>query len=243
MNRFLASVAACLFTATTLSAGGSFARAVPQDNLASSAQANPSQASAPPAPQTTAALNASDAVPDGTHFLVRLDDTLNTGKDNAGRKFSVTILEPLETAGGAVLPPGSKITGHISRVESAAVANRARLWLAFDDLHGPGGRQAIVAEVSGVRDDGNVKPDAGKEGEIEARHGSAAREAEISGGGAAVGAAVGGAAGGGRGVALGAITGGAIAFLASRNYAQEIHLAKGTRIELVLDRPLYITQP
>jgi|HubBroStandDraft_1064217.scaffolds.fasta_scaffold25112_1 hypothetical protein len=240
MNRFLASVAACLFTAATLSAVGSFARAVPQDSSASTAQANPPQATAPQAP---AALNASDAVPDGTHFLVRLDEALNTGKDKAGRKFSVTILEPLETAGGAVLPPGSKITGHISRVESAAVANRARLWLAFDDLHGPSGRQAIVAEVSGVPDDGSVKPDAGKEGEIEARHGSAAREAEISGAGAAVGAAVGGAAGGGRGVALGAITGGAIAFLASRNYAQEIRLAKGTRIDLVLDRPLYITQP
>jgi hypothetical protein len=243
MNRFLASVTACVFTAALLAALASVARAVPQDNSASTSQANHSQSSASPAPQAPAALNSSDAAPDGTHFLVRLDDTLNTGKDKAGKKFSVTILEPLETAGGAVLAPGSKITGHISRVESAAVANRARLWLTFDDLHGPSGRQAIVAEVSGVPDDGNVKPDAGKEGEIEARHGSAAREAEISGAGAAVGAAVGGAAGGGRGVALGAITGGAIAFLASRNYAQEIRLAKGTRMDLVLDRPLYITQP
>jgi hypothetical protein len=58
-----------------------------------------------------------------------------------------------------------------------------------------------------------------------------------------VGAAVGGAAGGGRGVAEGAIAGGAIAFLASRHYAQEIELPKGTRLDLVLDRPLYITQP
>src|SRR5580698_6035958 len=135
MNRFLASAAACLFTAAILTAVVSVARAVPQENSASTAQASPSQTSAPPAPQAPAALNASDAVPDGTHFLVRLDGTLNTGKDKAGRKFSVTILEPLETAGGAVLPPGSKITGRVSRVESAAVANRARLWLAFDDLH------------------------------------------------------------------------------------------------------------
>jgi hypothetical protein len=83
----------------------------------------------------------------------------------------------------------------------------------------------------------------GREGEVEAQHSSAAREAEISAAGATVGAAVGGAAAGGRGVAEGAISGGAIAFLASRHYAQEIELPKGSRIDLVLDRPLYITQP
>ncbi|MGB6200491.1 MAG: hypothetical protein WBF35_13180, partial [Candidatus Acidiferrales bacterium] len=172
---------ACLFTAATLTAFLAVAQAAPQSNSAGAAQAKPSEQPAQPVPQAPAALNASDAVPSGTHFLVRLDDALNTAKDKAGRKFTVTIIEPLETEGGAVLPPGSKITGHINRVESAGVTGRARLWLTFDDIHAPGGRQAIVAEVSGVPGDGNVKPDAGKEGDIEARHGSAAREAEVSG--------------------------------------------------------------
>lgn len=240
MNRFPGFGLACVFTAAALTASAAGAQTAPQDAPSATAQTN---SPAPPAPQQPAALNPSDAVPDGTHFLVRLNDALNTGKDQPGRKFTVTIIEPLETAGGAVLPPGSKITGHISRVESASLTGRARLWLAFDDLHAPGGREPILAEVSGVPGQGGVKPDVGREGEVEAQHGSAAREAEISGAGAAVGAAVGGAAAGGRGVAEGAIAGGAIAFLASRHYAQEIELPKGTRIDLVLDRPLYITQP
>jgi len=239
MKRFLALEIACLVTAATLAGVATGAQSAPQ-NSPSAAQTN---SSASPAPPQSAALNASDAVPDGTHFLVRLNDALNTGKDRPGRKFTVTIIEPLETGGGGVLPPGSKITGHISRIESASLSGRARLWLTFDNLDAPGGREPIVAEVSGVPGQGGVKPDVGKEGEVEAQHGSAAREAEISGAGAAVGAAVGGAAGGGRGVAEGAIAGGAIAFLASRHYAHEIELPKGTRLDLVLDRPLYITQP
>jgi hypothetical protein len=239
MKRFLALEIACLFTAATLAGLAAGAQSAPQ-NSPSAAQTN---SSASPAPPQSAALNASDAVPDGTHFLVRLNDALNTGKDRPGRKFTVTIIEPLETGGGGVLAPGSKITGHISRIESASLSGRARLWLTFDNLDALGGREPIVAEVSGVPGQGGVKPDVGKEGEVEAQHGSAAREAEISGAGAAVGAAVGGAAGGGRGVAEGAIAGGAIAFLASRHYAHEIELPKGTRLDLVLDRPLYITQP
>ncbi|MGB6430915.1 MAG: hypothetical protein WBF06_10020 [Candidatus Acidiferrales bacterium] len=239
MNRFLLSGCA-LLSAVSFAVLAAGAQNAPQTTPAAEPQSN---ASASPAPQEPAALNASDAVPDGTHFLVRLNDALNTGKDAPGRKFTVTIIEPLETSGGSVLPPGSKITGHISRVESASVTGRARLWLTFDDIHAPGGREPIVAEVSSVPDDGNVRPGPGKEGEVEAVHSSAARQAEVSAAGAAVGAAVGGAAGGGRGVAEGAIAGGAIAFLASRHYAQEIEMPKGTRIELVLDRPLYITQP
>jgi hypothetical protein len=198
---------------------------------------------APAAPPQSAALNASDAVPGGTEFLVRLNDELSTGRNNPGRKFTVTIVEPLETEGGAVLPPGSKIMGHITRIESAAETGRARIWLSFDDIDAPGGREAIGAEVAGVPGDNNVKSAPGKEGEIVARHGATAREAEIAAAGATVGAAVGGSAAGGRGVAEGAIAGGAIAFLAARNYAQEMRLPKGTSIELVLDRPLYITQP
>ena len=157
------------------------------------------------------------------------------------RQWLDQVLTVAEKLG--VLPPGSKITGHISRIESASITGRARLWLTFDDINAPGGRVPIVAEVSGVPSQPGVKPDVGREGEVEAQHGSAAREAEISGAGAAVGAAVGGAAGGGRGVAEGAIAGGAIAFLAARHYAHEIELPKGTRLDLVLDRPLYITQP
>jgi len=248
MLRFPISRISALLAAGTLAAA-TLATSVAWAQTAPPAQQNPpadtAQASAPQesAPQSGAPLNPSDAVPDGTRFLVRLDDALNTAKDAANRKFAVTVIEPLETAGGGVLPPGSKITGHIARIESAEQTGRARLWLAFDDIKMPGGKMPIVAEVTGVPDDGGVKPDPGHEGEIEARKSSAAQQAEVAAAGAVVGAAVGGAAAGGRGVAEGAIAGGATAFLISRRYAQEIDLRKGARLELVLDRPLFVTQP
>jgi outer membrane lipoprotein SlyB len=41
--------------------------------------------------------------------------------------------------------------------------------------------------------------------------------------------------------AIGAAAGGVAGFLASSGIGQEIDLPKGTKLELVLDRPLYLT--
>jgi hypothetical protein len=68
---------------------------------------------APPAP--------AEVVPDGTRFLVRLDAELSSQKDKANRKFRVVTLDPLQTPGGYVLPPGAKIRAHISRVERGGI--------------------------------------------------------------------------------------------------------------------------
>jgi hypothetical protein len=81
-----------------------------------------------------------------------------------------------------------------------------------------------------------------KEGEIEGRtvKGSEMLEA------AAVGAAKGGAPGvvshNSKAAATGAAAGGVASFLASSGIGKEIDLPKGTKLELVLDWPLYLTQ-
>jgi hypothetical protein len=41
---------------------------------------------------------------------------------------------------------------------------------------------------------------------------------------------------------MGAAAGGVAGFLASSGIGQEIDLPKGAKLELVLDRPLYLTQ-
>src|SRR4029077_20748068 len=83
----------------------------------------------------SAALPATaDLVQYGTHFLVRLDQEMNTGKDKINKKFEVKTMEPLETSSGHVLPAGAKILGHISRIEPGGLTGRARLWLTFDDI-------------------------------------------------------------------------------------------------------------
>jgi hypothetical protein len=185
---------------------------------------------------------AADQVQNGTHFLVRLDQEMNTGKDKVSKKFEVKTMEPLEFSSGYVLPAGARIIGHISRIEPGGLTGRARLWLTFDEIDTRRGTLPIVAEVSGVPGEYSVRSGESKEGEIEARAGKGAQVAEATAAGAAMGSAAGVSAHNGKAAAMGAAAGGVVAFLVSSGFGQEIDLPKGTKLELVLDRPLYLTQ-
>jgi hypothetical protein len=178
-------------------------------------------------------------VPNGTHFLVRLDDELNSGKNPVNKKFEARTLEPLQTSSGSILPAGARIRGHISRIEPGGLTGRARLWLTFDDIDTHHGRLPLVAEVSSVPGDFAVRPGESKEGEIEARTSKGTRDMEAAATGAALGAAA-GASHGGKGAAIGAAAGGVAGFVASSGIGQELDLPKGTKLDLVLDRPLYM---
>ncbi len=189
---------------------------------------------------STAPTSLPAAVPDGTHFLVRLDDELRTDKAKLNKKFKVKTLEPLATTDGTVLPPGAEIRGHVSRVESAGITGRARLWLTFDEIKTPVGKRPIVADVVGVPGDHSVRAGASKEGEIEARTSKGRTDVEAAAAGAAIGAAAGAAAKGGKGAAVGAAVGAAAGFLVSSGMGQELDLPKDSKLELELIRPLYL---
>jgi hypothetical protein len=192
--------------------------------------------------RSAASHAAADLVQSGTHFLVRLDQEVSTGKDKLNKKFEVKTIEPLETSSGHVLPVGARIVGHISRIEPGGLTGHARVWLTFDDIDTSRGTFPIVAEVSSVPGEFSVRTSESKEGEIEARTSKGTQVLEATAAGAAMGSAAGAAAHNGKAAALGAAAGGAAAFLASSGIGQEIDLPKGTKLELVLDRPLYLTQ-
>ena len=181
-------------------------------------------------------------VQNGTHFLVRLDQEMNSGSDKVNQKIEVKTIEPLQTSSGHVLPAGATIYGHISRIEPGGLLGGARLWLTFDDIETGRGALPIVAEVSSVPGEFSVRQGESKEGEIEVytqQKNAGARG--YSRAGAAKGSAAGVAAHNGKAAAMGAATGGVASFLASSRIGQEIDLPKGTKLELVLDRPLYLT--
>ena len=181
-------------------------------------------------------------VQNGTHFLVRLNQEMNTGKDKVNKKFEVETLEPLETSSGRLLPVGSRIYGHISRIEPGGLTGHARLWLTFDDISTSHGVLPIVAEVSSVPGEFSVRSGESKEGEIEARTSKGTQVVEATAAGAAMGSAAGVSAHNGKAAAMGAAAGGVAGFLASSGIGQEIDLPKGTKLELVLDRPLYLAR-
>lgn len=179
-------------------------------------------------------------IPQGTRFLVKLDDSLSTKKHKAGKKFDLKTLDPLETPDGYVIRPGTEIRGHVSRVEPARLTGRARLWLSFDEVKSKHGKLPIVAHVLSVPGEHSVRPGPSKEGEIESRTSRGSQEVQAAAIGAGIGAAVGAAAKGGKGAAIGAAIGGLSGFLIASGMGQELELQKGTKLELELERPIYI---
>lgn len=191
-------------------------------------------------PGTASPSGAYSVVPQGTRFLVKLDDSLSSKKHKAGKKFDLKLLDPLETPDGFVILPGTKIRGHVSRVEPASLTGRARLWLSFDEIKSKRGKLPVVANVVSVPGEHSVKPGPSKEGEIESRTSRGAQEVQAAAIGAGIGAAVGAAAKGGKGAAIGAAVGGLSGFLIASGMGQELELQKGTKLELELERPIYI---
>jgi hypothetical protein len=181
-------------------------------------------------------------VPNGTRFLVKLDDKLSTRKDKVGKKFDLKTLEPLVAENGMVVPPGTKIRGHVSRIEPAGLTGRARLWLSFDEIKTRQGKLPIVAHVLSVPEEHSVRAGESREGEIEARTSKGKQEVEAAAAGAAIGAVIGASTKGGKGAAWGAVLGGAAGFLIASGMGMELELPKGTKLELELSRPLYVAK-
>src|SRR5690242_3374386 len=186
---------------------------------------DPANSSAPP-----------HTVPDGTTFLIRLDDKLDSSKQQQGKHFKAKLAEDLIAPDGSTIPRGKKVKGHVSSIQQGL---HARMLLSFDEIETSHGSMPLIATVTGVPGEHAVKqPDA--EGEIERKGMSKRHVIESIAVGAGLGVATGAVAGGRHGAAIGAGAGagaGALAgFLTDRN----LKLDKGTTLELRLDHPLQV---
>lgn len=182
------------------------------------------------------------AVAPGTQFLVRLEDEVSTKEMHENEGFKVRTLEPLLAGSGIYLPAGAEIHGHVSRVEAAGVAGRAKIWLTFDEIHTKFGWLPIVADVIGVPGDHSVKSEEIKEGVLEGRTTKEKDAAQAAAAGAALGAVKGvkdkDKKEAMEGAAMGAIT----AFLVESGRGHDINLPKGAKLELELGRALYLVK-
>ena len=179
-------------------------------------------------------------VPARLRFLIRLDDRLSTKDHEPGKKFKAKTIEPLATADGFIIEPGAEIHGHISKIEPAHITGHARMWLTFDEIHSKAGKLYLVADVVDVPGEHFVRADERHEGEISTKTSKGRNEVEAAAAGAAIGAVAGARAHGGKGAAIGAAAGAAAGFLVSSGMGQELVLQKGTKLELELERPLYL---
>ena len=175
-------------------------------------------------------------IPEGTTFLIRLDDKLDTAKLQAGKKFKAKLAEDLVAPDGSTIPRGKKVKGHVSSVEQGL---HARMLLSFDQIDTDHGSMPLIATVVGVPGEHAAKqPD--EEGEIQRKGMSKQREIETAAVGAGIGALGGAVAGGGKGAAIGAGIGAGVGAAAGILTDRNLTLDKGTVLEVRLDHPLQV---
>src|SRR5579863_2246076 len=178
----------------------------------------------------------------GTKFLVALEDELGSKGTPERAKFKVKTLEPLEAGNGIYLPSGAEIEGHVSHVEAAGTTGRARIWLTFDEIHTKFGRLPIVAEVVSVPGEHSVKNKPGQEGLIEGRSSTQEDAAQAAAAGAAMGALKGVKDKDKKEAAEGAAMAALTAYLIESGRGHELELPKGVKLELELERALYLVK-
>ncbi len=177
------------------------------------------------------------AIPEGTRFVVRLKDKLETSKIKPGKKFKAELMEDLTAPDGQVIPRGKTLKGHVSSVDNGF---HGRMILSFDEIDTNHGSMPIAATVTSVPGEHGVKPETGAEGEIERTGVDKRRAAEGAAIGAAAGTATGAIAGGSKGAVIGAVAGAGVGLGASVLTGRDLTLQKGQQLELRLDRPLTV---
>ncbi len=180
----------------------------------------------------------------GTRIPLSLINSVSTKSAAEGDRVYLETVFPIVLAGRVVIPPGSYVAGTVTQVKRPGrVKGRGELYLRFDSLTLPNGvTRDFRARVGAL--DGRATEDLDKtEGKIRSegnKGGDTQRVGEAAAAGASVGAIAGSVSGhGGLGAGIGAGAGAAAALmgvLLSRG--PEAVLAKGTTLEMVIDRPL-----
>ncbi|HME34066.1 MAG TPA: BON domain-containing protein [Candidatus Sulfotelmatobacter sp.] len=204
-------------------------------NPVETAAVAPSPASSnppPPAPAPVAAQAPPPPpkkimVPAGTQLTVRLNEGLDTEKNQMGDTFHATLGAPIVINDDTVIPSGADVVGHVVDVKSAGrFAGSSSLTLELTSLSMNGKTYNVQTNQWSRQGKGEGKNTAVK-----------------AGGGAAVGAIIGGLAGGGKGAAIGSVAGaGAGTGVAATKKGEQIKLAPESTLSFLLINPITVTQ-
>jgi hypothetical protein len=183
--------------------------------------AAPTAPTPPPAPKKV-------TIPAGTQITVRLNDGLDTERNQVGDQFHATLGTPIVIDGDTVIPSGAEIVGRVVDVKSAGrFAGNSALTLELNSLATNGKTYNVQSNQWSRQGKGEGKNTAVK-----------------AGGGAAVGAIIGGLAGGGKGAAIGSVAGaGAGTGVAATKKGEQIKLAPESSLSFLLINSLTVTQP
>jgi hypothetical protein len=179
----------------------------------------------------------------GTRIPLNLINSISTKHSSVGDRVYLETAFPIVVSGHVVIPPGSYVEGTVTEIKRPGrIKGRGELHLRFDSMVLPNGvTRDFRARMGGMDGDRAEKLD--KEGKVtsEGNKGGDARTiGEAASTGATVGVIVGGTQGRpGLGLGVGSAAGaaaGLIGVLLTRG--PDAILAKGTTVEMVLDRPV-----
>jgi hypothetical protein len=143
-----------------------------------------------PAPGVAVAAEPQSLFP-GDSLTIRLNQELNSGKNQAGTRFVGVVETPVLYNGAEIVPRGAQAEGYIREAStSGRLTGRSELHLHLDGLTVRGKRYSITTQPEVRLGQGHMK-----------------RNAVLVGGGALLGTVVGAIAGGGKGAGIGAATG------------------------------------
>ncbi len=197
-------------------------RGAPSTQVASAPAPAVAQAPPPPPPAPKKVT-----VPAGTQLTVRLNDALDTERNQTGDSFHATLGAPIMIDDETVIPSGADVAGHVVDVKSAGrFAGNSALTLELTSLSVNGKTYNIQTNQWSRQGKGEGKNTAIK-----------------AGGGAAVGAIIGGLAGGGKGAGIGSVAGaGAGTGVAATKKGEQIKLAPEATLSFLLINTVTVTE-
>jgi hypothetical protein len=180
-------------------------------------------------------------IPQGTHVLLRMENSLNTRTAHEGDYVYLRTAVPIASAGEIALPAGSYVQGVVSEVKkSGRVKGRAQLAIRLETLTLASGKvYKFSPHVSSVDAGETGQKVVGAENTVEqapSRGQDAERIAILAGSGAALGGI---ADRSWRGAGIGAGVGSAVGLatvLLTRG--KEVELRQGSTLDVVFDRPV-----
>ncbi len=192
---------------------------------------------------TIPVLSIGAEIPQGSHALLRLVNSINTRTAREGDYVYMRTATPIVANGQVLVPVDSYVQGVITSARrSGRVTGRAELALRIDNLTLPSGKVIKVSpHLASVDSEGTDQKVDTKESGIQqggSKGTDAERVAKISGTGAAIGgitdrswsgAGIGASAGGAVGLAYVLLTRG-----------REVELKQGSTIDVVFDRPIAV---
>ena len=184
-------------------------------------------------------------LPSGTRVPLGLINSVSTKHSNEGDRIYLETVFPIVQDGKVVIPAGSSVSGTVTGVKRPGkVKGKGEIYVRFDTLILPNGvTRDFRSRLGAIDATSNEKLIEKKEGVVQSdgnKSGDARTVGVAAASGASIGAIAGSSAGhAAQGTLIGA-AGGAVAGLAGVLFTRgpDAILAKGSTLEMVLDRPL-----